>query len=155
MKTQRHAAILRIVRRQTVGSQERLRALLRAEGFAVTQATLSRDIHELGLAKVPGRDGVPHYAPPPEGAAAIRPHLEQLLPAMLVSLDAVGPFLVLRTTAGGAQPLGVAVDQAGWTDVIGTIAGDDTLLVITRSARARRAMQTRFKKLAGLPPTTH
>ncbi len=151
MKTQRHAAILRVIRRQKVSSQEHLRALLRTEGFDVTQATLSRDIRELGLAKVPGPDGAAHYASPPDGTAAIRPHLEQLLPTTLVSLDAVGPLVVLRTPAGAAQSLGVAIDQAGWTDVIGTIAGDDTVLVITRGTRACRAVQTRFRTLAGLP----
>ena len=151
MKTQRHAAILRLVRREEVKNQERLRALLRAEGYSVTQATLSRDIRELGLAKVPGPHGASHYAPPPDGTAAIRPHLEQLLPTILVSLDAVGPLVVLRTAMGAAQSLGVAVDEAGWPDVIGTIAGDDTLLVIARSERARRSVQTRFKELARLP----
>jgi transcriptional regulator of arginine metabolism len=150
MKTRRHAAILRAIRRETVRSQEQLRELLRAQGFDVTQATLSRDIRELGLAKVAAPDGGSHYAPPREGSA-IGPHLEQLLPSMLVSLDAVGPLVVLKTATGAAQPLGVALDDAGWSDVIGTIAGDDTLLVIARSARARRAIQTRLHELAGLP----
>lgn len=150
MKTQRHAAILRVIRRETVKNQEQLRARLHAEGFDVTQATLSRDIRELGLAKVAAPDGGSHYAPPPEGGAAILPSLERLLPSMLLSLDAVGPFVVLKTATGAAQSLGVALDEAGWSDVIGTIAGDDTLLVITRSERARRAVQTRIRELAGL-----
>jgi len=93
MKTQRHAAILKIVRSETVASQEQLRELLKGEGFDVTQATLSRDIRELGLAKVAAPDGGSHYAPPPEAGAAIRPHLGQLLPAVLVSVDGVGPLL--------------------------------------------------------------
>jgi transcriptional regulator of arginine metabolism len=151
MKTQRHAAILRIVRAQTVTSQERLRELLKAEGFNVTQATLSRDIRELGLAKVAAPDGGSHYAPPPEGGVALRPHLEQLLPRMLVAVDGVGPLLVLKTPPGGAQALGLAIDGAGWTEVIGTIAGDDAVLVITRSERARRAVMTRLREAAGLP----
>lgn len=150
MKTQRHAALLRLVRRERVGSQERLRELLHAEGFDVTQATLSRDIRELGLAKVAAPDGGSHYAPPPDGGAGIRPHLEQLLPGLLVSVDVVGPLLVLKTPTGGAQPLGVALDQAAWSDVLGTIAGDDTLLIVARSERARRAVHTRLKELAGL-----
>ncbi len=151
MKTQRHAAILKLIRRDTVASQEQLRGLLRAEGFDVTQATLSRDIRELGLAKVAAPDGGSHYAPPPEAGSAIRPHLEQLLPSMLVSLEGVGPLLVLKTPAGGAQALGLALDGAGWREIIGTIAGDDAILVISRSERARRAVQTRLKELAGLP----
>ena len=78
MKTQRHAAIVRIIRRDTVGSQEQLRELLRAEGFEVTQATLSRDIRELGLAKVAAPDGGSHYAESSEGTSGVRPHLEQI-----------------------------------------------------------------------------
>lgn len=151
MKTQRHAAILKIVRGATVASQERLRELLKADGFDVTQATLSRDIRELGLAKVAAPDGGSHYAPPPETGVAIRPHLEQLLPTLLVSVDGVGPLLVMKTPAGGAQALGLALDAAGWNEIIGTIAGDDAVLVITRSERARRAVHTRLKELAGLP----
>ena len=151
MKTQRHAAILRIVRRDRVESQERLRELLKGEGYDVTQATLSRDLRLLGLAKVADTDGGSRYAAPPETGAGIRPHLEQLLPTLLVSLDAVGPFLVLKTATGAAQPLAVAVDGAGWPELIGTIAGDDTLLLITKSERSRRAVHVRLKELAGLP----
>ncbi len=151
MKTQRHAAILRIVRGATIGSQEQLRERLKAEGFNVTQATLSRDIRELGLAKVAAPDGASHYAAAPEGAPGVRPHLEQLLPTMLVSAEGVGPLLVLKTTTGGAQALGLALDGAGWSEIIGTIAGDDAILVITRSERSRRAVQVRVQELAGLP----
>jgi transcriptional regulator of arginine metabolism len=151
MKTQRHAAILRIVRQETVGSQEQLRERLKGEGFNVTQATLSRDIRELGLAKVAAPDGGSHYAAGPEGAPGVRPQLEQLLPTMLVSVDGVGWALVLKTTTGAAQALGLALDGAGWTEIIGTIAGDDAILVITRSERGRRAVQTRLQELAGLP----
>ena len=150
MKTQRHAAILKIIRHQHVASQERLRELLQSEGFDVTQATLSRDIRELGLAKVAAPDGGSHYAPPLEGGPAIRPHLEQILPAMLVAVDGVGPLLVVKTPTGSAQALGVALDGAGWSEIIGTISGDDAVLVITRSERARRAVHTRLEELAGL-----
>jgi len=151
MKTQLHAAILKIVRSQTVASQEQLRELLKAEGFDVTQATLSRDIRDLGLAKVAAPDGGSHYAPPPESGAGIRPQLQQLLPTTLVSVDGVGPLLVLKTPAGSAQALGLALDAAGWTEIIGTVAGDDAVLVITRSERARRAVETRLKETAGMP----
>jgi len=153
MKTQRHAAILRIVRGETVGSQEQLRERLKAEGYNVTQATLSRDIRELGLAKVAAPDGGSHYAAAPDGASGggVRQHLEQLLPTMLVSAEGVGPLLVLKTTTGAAQALALALDGAGWSEIIGTIAGDDAILVITRSERGRRAVQTRLQELAGLP----
>src|SRR2546422_5963898 len=118
MKTQRHAAILKIVRSETVASQEQLRELLKAEGFDVTQATLSRDIRELGLAKVAAPDGGSHYAPP-EAGAAIRPHLRQLLPPVLVSVDGVGPLLVVKTPARGAPALGPAPHAAGGTGSLG------------------------------------
>ena len=151
MKTQRHAAILRVIRQDMVGSQEQLRERLKAEGYTVTQATLSRDIRELGLAKVAAPDGGSHYAASPESNPGVRPHLEQLLPTMLVSAEGVGPLLVLKTTTGGAQALGLALDGAGWSEIIGTIAGDDAILVITRSERGRRAVQVRLQELAGLP----
>src|ERR1051325_3311603 len=151
MKTQRHAAILKIVRSQTVASQEQLRELLKGEGFDVTQATLSRDIRDLGLAKVAAPDGGSHYAPPPQTAAEIRPQLQQLLPTTLVSVDGVGPLLVLKTPAGSAQALGLALDAAGWTGVIGPGAGADAAPVLTRSERARRAVEIRLKEVAGMP----
>src|SRR5262245_64670230 len=97
MKTQRHAAILRIIRNDTVGSQEQLRERLKAEGFTVTQATLSRDIRELGLAKVAAPDGGSHYAAAPEGAPRVRPHLEhprsERHPSELQSLRQLGCVL--------------------------------------------------------------
>src|SRR5256885_5500601 len=123
MKTQRHAAILKIVRSETVASQEQLRELLKAEGFDVTQATLSRDIRELGLAKVAAPDGGSHYAPPPEAGAAIPPHPGQLLPAALVSLDRVGPLLVVKTPPRGAPALRVALHAAGGVGDNRTISG--------------------------------
>ena len=153
MKTQRHAAILKIVRSDKVASQEQLRERLKAEGYNVTQATLSRDIRELGLAKVAAPDGGSHYSVGAEGSTSggVRQHLEQLLPSMLVSAEGVGPLLVLKTTTGAAQALGLALDGAGWSEIIGTIAGDDAILVITRSERGRRAVQVRLRELAGLP----
>jgi transcriptional regulator of arginine metabolism len=81
----------------------------------------------------------------------IRPQLDQLLPSTLVGSEGVSHLLVLKTPAGGAQALGLALDAAGWREVLGTIAGDDTVLVITRSPRARRTVQSRLRELAGLP----
>src|SRR3989441_4277606 len=134
MKTQRHAAILKIVRRERVASQERLRELLAAEGFDVTQATLSRDIRDLGLAKVAAPDGGSHYSPPPEGPG-IRPHLGQLLPSMLVSVDGVGPLLVLKTPAGGAQAPGLALAAQGWRGGVGPGPGGPARPVVARRRR--------------------
>jgi transcriptional regulator of arginine metabolism len=146
MKSQRHAALLALVRHHRIESQERLRELLRAEGFDVTQATLSRDIRELGLAKV-AEPGGAHYAPPP-ASDPVHPPLAQLVAALALTVDGVGPLVVVRTPAGSANALGSALDRAAWPGVVGTIAGDDTLLVVTRSPAARRRVAARLAALA-------
>lgn len=145
-KARRHAAILRIVRRQPVDSQASLRAMLRADGVAITQATLSRDLREIGLARVatPGA-GVRYVAP--AAGAAVRTALADIAPALLVSADGTGPLLVLRTTAGAAAAVAAALDAEAWPEVLGTVAGSDTALVVTRSQRARRAVQVRIEAL--------
>jgi transcriptional regulator of arginine metabolism len=145
MKTQRHAAILRVVRDQRIESQDGLREALADEGFVVTQATLSRDIRELGLAKLADPGGGAYYTHPHRGA--VRPELAQVLPALLVSVDGVGPFLVLKTASGSAGAVTEALDQTGWNEVIGTIAGDDTVLIITRSQRQRQQIASRIQQL--------
>jgi transcriptional regulator of arginine metabolism len=145
MKTQRHAAILRVVREQRIESQDELREALAQEGFGVTQATLSRDIRELGLAKLADPGGGAYYAHPHRGA--VRPELAQVLPALLVSVDGVGPFLVLKTASGSAGAVTEALDQAGWSEIVGTIAGDDTVLVVTRSLRLRKEVSNRIQGL--------
>jgi transcriptional regulator of arginine metabolism len=143
MKIQRHAAILKVVRDRRIESQDELREALAAEGFNVTQATLSRDIRELGLAKLSDPQGGAFYTHPHR--AAVRPDLAQILPTLLVSVDGVGPFLVLKTASGSAGAVTEALDQAGWGEVMGTIAGDDTVLVITRSQRLREAVASRIQ----------
>lgn len=146
MKAQRHAAILSLVHRHRVTSQEHLRALLQDEGMAVTQATLSRDMRELGLVKVADPDGGAHYAPPAQ-ADVVGPQLGPLVSTLLLSMEGVGPLLVIRTPAGSANALGSALDRQSWREVVGTIAGDDTLLVITRSQAARARVVARLEEL--------
>ena len=149
MKVQRHAAIIRIVRRERVHNQEKLRELLHAEGIAVTQATLSRDLHNLGLSKVTDPAGGSFYAVPSEHLAPFPP-VELLVSTLLLSIDGVGPFAVVKTPPGSAEALGGSLDHASWEDVLGTIAGDDTLLIITRSEAARARVAKRLGKLAGI-----
>ena len=149
MKAQRHAAILKLVSRTRVASQDELRRLLNREGFEVTQATLSRDIRELGLIKIPDTQGS-YYAASAD-VESRGPNLDQLLAMSLLAVDGVGPLLVLRTPPGAAQSLGVALDRAQWSEVVGTIAGDDTILVILRSERFRSRVAERLRGLADLP----
>lgn len=146
-KTARHAAILEIISAHHVSSQEQLRALLARRGVRVTQATLSRDLHELGIARVPGDEGV-RYALPERVATEAIPSLETLLPQLFSSVDGVGELVVLHTLASGAQPVAEAIDAAGWTEVLGTIAGENTILLVCRSAAARQAVTLRLTELA-------
>ena len=149
IKTQRHAAILRLVRSQRVTSQEVLRELLAREGFDIAQPTLSRDIRQLGLVKVPDDDGVAAYTVPVD-VVDPTPALRRLLPPLFVGADGVGNLLVLRTLTGGAQPIAVALDHEDWDEVVGTIAGDDTILLILRKPSQRAAVARRIEELAGL-----
>ncbi|HSC58534.1 MAG TPA: arginine repressor [Gemmatimonadales bacterium] len=145
MKTRRHALILRVISEERIENQDRLRSALARHGVDVTQATLSRDLRELGLVKLSDPAGGGFYARPEDSTP--RPPLEKLLPALLLSVDGVGPLVVLKTAAGAAGAVTAALDQAGWEDVIGTIAGDDTILVVTRSERARMGVAERLKAI--------
>jgi transcriptional regulator of arginine metabolism len=147
MKAQRHAAILRLVREHSIPSQERLRALLVHAGFDVTQATLSRDMHELGLVKQQDAEGALYYAAPTD-EIGLAPTLAGFLASLLLRSDGVGPLLVLRTPTGGAGALAAALDREGWPEVLGTLAGDDTVLIVTRSPAARRKLARRLADFA-------
>lgn len=142
-KTRRHAAILHLVREHAIPSQERLREQLVKTGIDVTQATLSRDIRDLGLIKVPDADGASHYEAPEESILP-SPPLTAMIPSLLLKVDGVGPLLVLSTPTGSASALAAALDHEEWPEVIGSIAGDDTLLMITRSVAERKKLEKRL-----------
>jgi transcriptional regulator of arginine metabolism len=149
VKARRQSAILDAVQHQPVRNQEQLRRQLRAAGFDVTQATLSRDIRELQLVKG-GPEGA--YQPPP-GRAGANGHsaagmLQKALSEYLTRADQVQQLVLLRTGPGQAQILGVAIDGARLPDVVGTLAGDDTILVITRGARQAKALVKRLDAIA-------
>lgn len=150
MKPRRHALILKLIAEQRIENQEVLKAALAREGMDATQATLSRDLRELGLVKLADPSGGSFYARPGEGAgsAGPKPQLARLLQSLMHTVDGVGPFVVLRTAPGSAGAVTAAIDQAGWEEIIGTIAGDDTVLVITRSEKARKVVAERVKGLA-------
>lgn len=146
-KTERQAAILDLVRRRPVASQEELRLLLRERGVDVTQATLSRDLRDLGLARVTTEDGV-RYVLPETLANEEAPSLEALLPQLFASIDGVNELAVLRTRPGGAQPIAEAIDAEGWPEVLGTIGGENTILIVCRSGDARQEVCDRVRELA-------
>jgi transcriptional regulator of arginine metabolism len=132
MKAFRQGQVLELVDREPITSQEQLRERLRARGIEVTQATLSRDIRDLGLVKR-ASDGA--YARP-DGADAIRPAgqtaLRKSVAGLLRRFDTVQQLVVLRTDSAQAQPLAEAIDRAHLSEVVGTISGDNTILVICR-----------------------
>ncbi len=134
MKSHRQSAILEIVDREAITSQEQLRDRLRAQGIEATQATLSRDVRDLELIKR-AADGAYRRAgsgqePPIDPGIVLRTAVDDYLRRH----EAVEQLVVLKTDTGQAQPLAVAIDRAGLAEIVGTIAGDDTILVICRSA---------------------
>ena len=148
-KRDRQATILQLVDSHVVESQEELRRLLRQRGWDVTQATLSRDLRELGLARVPTAGGARYQAPSAVIDAEDKAALSSLLPSLLTSVDGVGEMLVVRTVVGGAQPVAAALDAERWPEVLGTIGGDDTILLVCRSSAARERIGRRLRELAG------
>ncbi len=147
MKAFRQSVILEIVDAEAITSQEQLRDRLKARGIEATQATLSRDIHELGLIKRPA-DGAyrhPPSAAEPGAEAGVVPR--RAVEEYLRREEAVDHLLVLRTDTGQAQPLAVAIDRARLKEIVGTIAGDDTILVICRTAADAAALAARLGEL--------
>ena len=148
-KQGRQAAIRELVSAHEVGSQEELRQLLVERGVDVTQATLSRDIRDLGLARVSAEDGVRYVIPGSRADDGDKPLLASLLPQLFSRIGGVGELIVLHTMRSGAQPIAEAIDQEEFPEVLGTIAGDDTILIVTRSAEARQALTRLLLELAG------
>lgn len=148
MKTRRQSAILDVVEHEAVRSQEQLRQRLAGRGFVVTQATLSRDIKELGLLKR-SSDGA--YQPAGAEAAPAQTAVDALgraLAEYLVNAEPVQQLVVLKTGAGQAQLLALAIDRARLDEVVGTLAGDDTILIIAREPRSAQSVAKRLKDLA-------
>jgi transcriptional regulator of arginine metabolism len=149
MRTRRLSAIRQVVDQEPVHSQEELRQRLAAMGFVVTQATLSRDIKELGLVKR-SSDGAYQGAGSADhgSAASAAVALSRALGEFLISVDAAQNLVVVKTGPGQAQLLGLAIDRARLPDVVGTIAGDDTILVICREGRCAQTTRNTLQHLA-------
>ncbi|MEO5834069.1 MAG: arginine repressor [Nakamurella sp.] len=153
-KAARQARITEVIRARRIHSQPELSALLVGAGIEVTQATLSRDLDELGAMKVRGVDGSPAvYVIPEDGSPRPREggtdRLGRLLGELLLTYDASANLAVLRTPPGAAQFLASAIDRASLADVVGTIAGDDTILVVARDGLTGAEVGRRLAELAG------
>jgi transcriptional regulator of arginine metabolism len=137
-KTFRHGQILRLVSAERISNQRDLRRRLAEQRLRVTQATLSRDLQELKLVKT--REGYRAASALPEEAAALPP-LTRALREFLLDICPAENLLVLKTPPSGAQPLAAALDGAKFPEIAGTIAGDDTVLVITPNRKSRESLQ--------------
>ena len=149
MKLQRLDAIRDLLSSSLVSSQDELRRKLRRRGIRVTQATLSRDIHELRLSKGPGGYSLPNghsiVVPPEENDAP--PTVEEMLESFGLRVRQAMNQVVVRTAMGSAQPVAAALDRAAWPEVVGTIAGDDTVLVICPDARRAGEVEGKIRTL--------
>jgi transcriptional regulator of arginine metabolism len=152
MKERRQRAILTLVATCPVHSQDELVMLLQTQGFDVTQATVSRDVKELGLAKVPIKsergDEMFKYVVP-NAAANYASRLHRAMGELVWSVEGSVNLIVLRTPPGGAMMVASAVDEAAWPEILGSIGGDDTILVIVRSPEAMPHVKQRFLDLKG------
>jgi transcriptional regulator of arginine metabolism len=146
-RVSRQARIVELIRDRAVHSQTELLGLLEAEGIGTTQATLSRDLDELGALKVRGAYVIPDDGSPVRGVEGGTARLARLLGEVLVSADASGNLAVLRTPPGAAQYLASALDRAALDYVVGTIAGDDTLLVVAREPLTGAQLVARLREL--------
>ena len=148
MKARRQSAILELVSGQPVRSQNVLRRLLAGMGILATQATISRDVKELGLVKR-AADGAYQSVDGPAGTPAIADErVRRAVAEYLRRVEQVQQLLVLKTDPGQAQPLAFALDRAAWPEIVGTVAGDDTILVVMRTERSARTLGRRVERWA-------
>jgi transcriptional regulator of arginine metabolism len=153
-KHQRQHRITKLLEAGAVGSQAHLVELLAAEGIEATQTTVSRDLEELGAIKVRLPGGETAYALPelPSHQVAPEDHLRRVLGEWVVEADHSANLIVLRTPPGSAHVVGSALDRSGFPGVIGTVAGDDTVLVVASEATGGAAVARRLAVLSGLEP---
>ena len=147
MKNYRQSTILDLVSRRTICSQNALRLLLAQLDIEATQATISRDVKELGLVKS-AADGAYQVAKVEVPTATENSRARRAVGEYLRRVERVQQLLVLKTDPGQAQPLAFALDQVAWPEIVGTVAGDDTILVVTKSERTARMLVRRVEQWA-------
>jgi transcriptional regulator of arginine metabolism len=148
MKLERHNAIRQLVTTRTVASQDELRRLLGKRGHEVTQATLSRDLHSLRLFKGPTGYQVPSTQVDAEDDDDL-PGIAEMLRSFGLRVRQAMNQLVVMTTQGSAQPVAAGIDDEEWPEVVGTIAGDNTVLIICPDAKSASTLRTRLEELIG------
>ena len=147
MKSARHNLILEIIENKDIETQEELAEELLNRGVRVTQATVSRDIKELRLLKVLSEHGGYKYATVERAEKGMNDRFGRILAESIVNMEAVNNLIVVNTLSASAGAAGEAIDSMKWSEVMGTIAGDNTLLIITRSTEAAEALVAKFNAL--------
>lgn len=147
VKARRHQRILDIVRSKPIQTQEDLSAELAREGMSVTQATISRDIKELRLIKAPVGDGSYRYTVPVDrNIEDINRRIERVFREAVISVEDSDNIVVIKTLEGAAQAIGAIVDDLDWPEVVGSLAGDDTIFVVVKPADKALEIMARFNK---------
>lgn len=148
MKNNRQAMIVAIIKEKVIGTQEELGEALKARGILVTQATLSRDIKELGLIKIPTLEGHYRYSLPQDRTPGdLMRRAQRMLDDAVVSIDEAENLIVIKTMSGTAQGVAAAFDELEWPEVVGTVAGDNTILVVVRSKEQTTAVLNKLQQL--------
>lgn len=149
MKTRRHAKILELIREHDIETQDELMRHLREAGFDVTQATVSRDIKELRLVKTLSGSGRYKYSTGSDSSTDMSSKFYSLFTDSAVSVDCAMNILVIKCMVGMAQAVCASMDAMYWKDFVGTIAGDDTIMVVCRTEAAAREVRDELQKLMG------
>ncbi len=147
MKSSRHSKILEIISEYPIETQDELLSRLKAEGYKVTQATISRDIKDLRLVKTLGSDGKYRYTEAQASSSEIRSNFDQLFLSSVVSMDLAQNIVVIKTLSGMANAVCAALDSTGNNAIVGTIAGDDTIFVACRTDEHARSLVSTLKQL--------
>lgn len=147
MKTKRQTKILELIQKHDIETQEELSAYLTREGFQVTQATVSRDIRELKLTKIAMDNGRQRYAVLSDSDTGMAEKLVRVLREGFVSMDYAGNILVIKTVSGMASAVGAAVDAMKLSEIIGSIAGDDTLMCVIRTEEDAVNIMNKLRKI--------
>ena len=147
MKVNRHVKIVELVNKYDIETQEELADRLRAEGFQITQATVSRDIRDLKLTKVATDDGRQKYVVLKATENALRDKYIRILKDGFVSMDMAMNILVIKTVSGMAMAVGAAIDEMQWHEVVGCIAGDDTIMCAVRTMEDTAVVMEKIRKI--------
>ena len=147
MKSKRQNEIIEIISTADIETQEELAAALRERGYPITQATVSRDIRELRLIKVTSKTGGYKYAKPVRHEVAVSERLTRILADSLIHVEAAANLVVVKTLSGSANVAAEALDNLGWAEIIGTIAGDNTIFIAAKSNDEADIITARIRKM--------